>query len=126
MHKSEDGLSNLYRAKVDLKEKGVWYRIFTGFFKDREHVEEFRQAHGLTDAIIKMTRYANLLGTYNSLNELEGMVNQLKSLDYSPYVIKYSDATFLLYVGAFYDLERAEKLQRDLESDNMPNEVVER
>ena len=48
----ENGLS-VYWVKVDLKEKGVWYRVFTGNFEDLEQLEKFKQEHGLTKSIVR-------------------------------------------------------------------------
>jgi capsular exopolysaccharide synthesis family protein len=46
------GLS-AYRIKVDLNEKGVWYRVFMGHFEDREQAERFKQEHGLKKSKVK-------------------------------------------------------------------------
>jgi cell division septation protein DedD len=115
-----------YWVKVDLKEKGIWYRIFTGFFKDRQEAERFREEHELTDANIKNIRYANLIGTYKSLDELNEKILLLKTLDYSPVVITAPDGIYYLYVGAFYEREMAEKQYEDLISDNIQNQIVTR
>jgi cell division septation protein DedD len=121
----QEGL-DIYRVKVDLKDKGLWYRIFTGFFKDREEATRFREENGLSEAIIKNARYANLVGTYESEDKLEEKIELLRGLDYCPYVIEYTDGIFSLYVGAFYTIEGAEQLYRDLQSDNIHSQVVER
>jgi len=115
-----------YWVKVDLKEKGVWYRIFTGYFQDRQEAERFREEHELEDGIIKNTRYANLIGSYQSSEELEEKILLITSLDYSPFVITDPNGTYRLYVGSFYDRDMAEKQYNDLISDNIQNQVVER
>ncbi|MDB9822332.1 SPOR domain-containing protein [Deltaproteobacteria bacterium] len=115
-----------YWVKVDLNEKGVWYRIFTGYFRDRHEAERFREEHELKDSIIKNTRYANLIGTYRTSEELDEKVMLLESLDYSSFVIKDPDGAYCLYVGSFYDRAMAEKQYNDLISDNIQNQIVER
>jgi len=113
-------------VKVDLQEKGIWYRIFTGYFKDRQEAERFREEHELTESVVKNTRYANLIGTYKSLDKLNEKILLLKSLDYSPVVITDQDGIYFLYVGAFYEREMAEKQYEDLISDNIQNQIVTR
>ena len=49
----EDGLSSLYWQEVDLGEKGVWYRIFTGHFENREKGEGFIKEKRLAGAEVK-------------------------------------------------------------------------
>jgi hypothetical protein len=53
MEYKEDSLSSLYWQEVDLGEKGVWYRIFTGHFDNREEGEEFIKEKRLAGAEVK-------------------------------------------------------------------------
>ena len=115
-----------YLSKVDLEDKGIWFRIFIGYFKNMEEAEEFRQKHGLEAANIKNTPYANLIGTYSKKDELEKEIISLKEFGYSPYTIKYDDGRQRLFVGAFLTREGAEKQHHLLNAKGFHNKVVTR
>ena len=114
-----------YWVKVVLS-KGVWYRVFTGHFKDHDQAERFRQKHGLTEATIKKTQYATLIGTYVSSREIEGKSLSLKKLGYSPYVIKDQGGKARLFVGAFLTKEGVEGQHHDLKSNGIHSQIVRR
>jgi len=121
---SEKGLSP-YWAEVELS-KGIWYRVFTGHFEDSEQAENFRQEHGLTEAIAKKVQYANLIGIYTPSDELEEKTLLLKDLGYSPYLIEDHVGKSRLFVGAFSTKQPAEKLQYVLKSNGIRSQVVKR
>jgi cell division septation protein DedD len=121
----QKGLSP-YWAKVDLGEKGVWYRVFTGHFENKEHAEQFIRKQQLSGASVKKPRYANLLGTFESEEELNARKLALSGLGYSPYVINGVHGESRLYTGAFYQRRRAEKQRAELASKGIACEVVER
>ena len=114
-----------YRAKVELS-NGIWYRVFTGHFEDPEQAETFRQKHGLTEATVKKTQYANLIGIYTPSDELEEKILSLKNLGYFPYLIKDHEGKSRLFVGAFITKQPTEKLQYDLKSHGIQSQVVKR
>ena len=115
-----------YWVKVDLQEKGVWYRVFTGHFENRQQAERFRQNHGLTDAMVRKTQFASLIGIYTSTDELEPEIAILKNLGYSPYVIEDPVGNSRLLVGAFSTKTGALKQCADLKSDSVESRVVKR
>ena len=53
----KNGLSP-YSVRVDLGDKGVWYRLFAGRFKNRGKAEVFIKEKGLADAKVKKTKHA--------------------------------------------------------------------
>ncbi|MEE9609698.1 MAG: polysaccharide biosynthesis tyrosine autokinase, partial [Desulfatiglandales bacterium] len=123
---SKKGLSPFW-VKMDFQEKGIWFRVYTGYFEAQEQAEKFRQEHELKEATIKNTRYANLIGTYsNGGVELKKRILLLIGLGYSPYVIEGHDEKFRLLVGGFFPKQRAVKLHRDLKSKGIQNRVVMR
>ena len=115
-----------YLSRVDLEDKGIWFRIFTGHFKDMEEAERFRQEHVLVGINIKKTPYTNLIGTYSKRDELEKEIISLKEFGYFPYTIKYDDGRPRLFVGAFFTREGAEKQYHHLRSKGIHNKVVTR
>ena len=121
---NKKGLS-AYWAKVELS-NGVWHRVFVGHFQNREEADRFRREHGLKDATVKKTRYANLIGIYPSSHGLKDKIFALKILGYSTYVIKEGDGRSRLFVGTFITKEGAETQRQDLESKGVQNHVIHR
>jgi hypothetical protein len=115
-----------YWVKLDLGAKGTWFRVFVGYFQNKEQAEMFIRENKLADAKPRHTKYANLLGTYATLEEVDIRRNLLLSLGYCPYVIKGANGKSLLYAGAFYQKKRAEKENRHLASKGIKSELVER
>jgi cell division septation protein DedD len=114
-----------YWVEVELA-SGTWYRVFAGHFEDREQAEKFRREHGLREAFVKKTNYANLIDTYTSPDELEDKILSMKNLGLSPYVIKDHTGQSRLFVGAFVTKEDAEKQYHDLKARGIQSQVVGR
>jgi capsular exopolysaccharide synthesis family protein len=115
-----------YWVKVHFKEKGEWYRIFAGHFKDREEAEGFAQARGITEKETLKTEYANLIGTYSQPKDFEEKVKAIGDLGYSSYTVKGSDGKLKLLVGAYVTEEAAEQQRQDLMSRGIDNRVIKR
>jgi hypothetical protein len=115
-----------YWVEVDLGDKGVWFRIFTGYFPNREEAEAYIKKKQIANASSRRTRYANLIGVYHSPHELNRKKITLSKLGYSPYVIAGVNGEALLYAGAFYRKARAEKQHMQLASKGIRCRVVSR
>ncbi len=114
-----------YWAKVELR-NGIWYRVFVGYFEDRERAEAFKHEHGLLDSRVKNTNYANLIGTYSSSSEIDEKILSLRKLGYSPYIIKDPEGNSRIFVGVFTSKEGAEKQYDDLMADGIENQMTSR
>jgi cell division septation protein DedD len=114
-----------YWTEVELGNK-TWYRVYAGHFEGPEQAEKFRKEHGLREALVKKTKYANLVDTYTSPDELEDKILSLKNLGLSPYVIKDHTGQSRLFVGTFVTKEGAEKQYHDLKVRGIQIQVVER
>jgi hypothetical protein len=121
----ESGLSP-YWARVDLGAKGVWFRLFAGYFQSKEAAESYIRKKQIAGAEPGYTKYANFLGSYRSEKDLEAQKAKLLSLGFCTYTVKGADGRTLLYSGAFDREEFANNNQRDLASKGFQNEVVER
>lgn len=119
------GLSAFW-VKVDLGDKGIWYRVFTGYFKDQNEAEAFIKRKGIADAEAKRTKYAALIGIYATERDAQKEFLALSKLGYSPYVIEMDSGESQLYVGAFYTKTGAEQQRSDLASKGVQSRVVER
>jgi hypothetical protein len=115
-----------YWVKVDLGAKGEWFRVFAGCFKDKKDAELFINKNQLPEAETRHTKYANLIGVYESIEDLEKKKQILTELGYYSYVIKGVNDGFFLYAGAFYQKSRAEEEQKHLTSKGIESRVVER
>jgi hypothetical protein len=121
----EKGLS-AYWAKVDLGEKGLWYRFFTGNFRTKEEAENYIRDRNIPRAEPGITKYANLIGIYGSDKEVEDQKLKLVSAGYYPYVIKDEEGRSLVYSGAFDRKEYAEKQSSELAVKGIQSQIVER
>jgi type II secretory pathway predicted ATPase ExeA/cell division protein FtsN len=118
------GLSGFW-VKVNLGDDNLWYRVFTGHFKEREEAEAFIKEKGLVEARSKRIRYANLVGVYTSENDLNAKLLELSRLGYCPYVIEGISGESQLYVGAFYTKQGAETQHSELLASGIQCKVVE-
>jgi len=125
---SEDGNKGLspYWVKVDLGDKGVWYRVFSGYFQKREQANEFIKQKQIGGSESRHTRYANLIGLFAFQKELDEEKIRLSKLGYCPYVIPSRNGESLLYVGAFYQMARAQRQHAELASKGIHSQMVER
>jgi cell division septation protein DedD len=121
----EKGLS-AYWARVDLGDKGVWFRFFAGYFRTKEEAEKYIGDHNIQGATPGITKYANFLGSYGSEKEVEDQKQALVAAGFHPYVIKAPDGKSLVYSGAFDRKEYAEKERSELAAKGIKSELVER
>ncbi len=115
-----------YWVKVNLGDKGTWFRVFEGHFENVQKAEEVIKRHQIKGARVKKTKYSNLIGTYSSEAALNAKSRVLLDLGFSPYVIKDNNGRFNLCVGAFFTKKGAKDLSSDLISSGIQSQVVER
>jgi cell division protein FtsN len=115
-----------YWIKVDLGSKGIWFRVFTGTFSNKEGAEAFIEENQIKEAKAKRTRYATLIGRYTSKEELEMKRLALLELGYSPYIIDGTNGEYRLYSGAFFQKVSAEKHAVNLASKGIQGQAVKR
>ncbi len=114
-----------YWVKIEMS-SGIWYRVFVGYFEDREKAETFKEEHGLDEGLITETAYANLIGVYASSEQLQDKMRALRNLGYSPYVIKGYDGESRLFIGAFHTKEGAETQYHNLKASGIESQILER
>jgi len=121
----ELGLSP-YWVDLDLGDKGIWFRLFVGYFQKRGDADEFIKTQQIPGADSKSTPYANLIGIYPSEEELNIQKETLEGLGYTPYIISDTENVYRLYVGVFYQKQRAEQQGAELSLKGIKSQVVER
>jgi cell division septation protein DedD len=115
-----------YWVHVDLGEKGRWFRLFAGFFRTRGEADAFIKEKQIPGAFSRHTRYAVLLGTFKSEKELNTERMELRAQGWFSYEVKGKNGVFALFIGAFYQMARAQKQKADLGAKGIQAEVVER
>jgi cell division septation protein DedD len=91
-----------YLTKIDLGNKGIWWRVFSGCYETEEEALKVKIDRGFSDAIIIKTAYAALVGTYASKDEMQANIRKLEALGFDPYPVMGKDGIFWLYSGAYY------------------------
>jgi cell division septation protein DedD len=115
-----------YVVKVQFENGDVWLRVLAGHYPTRNAALEVKKIHHLSNAIVRKTPYANLVGSFSAENEVKDSLKRLKGLGYSPYVLKRAEKRFQVVVGAFITREGAERQKSELQSKGIPNEIIER
>lgn len=115
-----------YWVKIDLGEKGMWFRVFTGFFEKGGEADAFIRENQIPGAAAKHTRYTVLVGSYKSEEEVNTKKRELRAIGCCPYDVKDMNGACRLYTGAFYQMAHAQKHRADLASKGIRGEVVER
>lgn len=114
-----------YWTRVDLAEKGMWYRVYAGYFEEEEQARAYQNRHNLPEGQVKRTPYAVRIDGFTPEEGLQKQSDSLKTLGYFPYVIQEGAGTSLL-LGAFITRQGAEQLQRDLNQKGIPCRVIMR
>ncbi len=112
--------------KKDLGEKGIWYRLFAGCFQTRQEADQFIKDWKMQDAESRLTKYANLIGAFNSKEAMDKQKARLEEMGNSVYSISDAENKYRLYTGAFYKQEQAQEQKIDLELKGINSVVVER
>ena len=115
-----------YVVKVQFENGDVWLRVLAGHYPTRNEALKVKKTHHLSNAIVKKTPYANLVGSFSAEDETKSSLKRLKGLGYSPYVLKRAEKRFQVVVGAFISRKGAERQKSELQSKGIPNEIIER
>lgn len=115
-----------YWVKVDLEERGVRYRQFTGFFASIPEAEQYLNRNELVDKLIKPTYYSARLGVYTDKTVLARDFVKARQADVIPYILGTPQGDYYLYVGAFYTYVGAVDQCRDLAATGLTCEPVKR
>lgn len=115
-----------YVVKVKYENGDEWLRVLAGQYPTRNEALRVKKIHQLSDAIVKKTPYANLVGSFSNADEAKDSLKRMRDSGYSAYVIKRDENRFQVVVGAFITREGAEKQKLELQAKGIPNEVIER
>ncbi len=113
---SKNGLSSLYWQEVDLGDKGIWYRVFSGQFETKGEAEEYIKQRQLVDAEVQKTKQGASVASISVKDvapqakaPAEKQNQELESTvgSFHPYSV---------YAGSYKGLDRARKAVSDLEA----------
>ena len=118
---------NTFPVRLDFAEKGIWYRVYSGYYPDAVSGQAFIKENNLKDAEIKKTPYACYIDSFTDNEALEKSLRILKEKQYFPYVITdHVDNVHFLFAGAFLSRNGAQELSEELRASGINNKVVSR
>ena len=118
---------DVYLAKIYLGEKGgTWWRVYTGQYHTLEDALDKKRELGLSEAIVKKTPYANLIGEYASMDELRIEQERIATLGLSSYVNETPNKTYRLLIGAYTRKRQAEQQALELKSMGLMSQSITR
>jgi hypothetical protein len=113
-------------VKVNLEEKGVLYRLFTGAFSTIPEAQQYIDQKQLVDKPIKPTIYSARIGTYQDKTQLTNAFVRTSATGAIPYILGTKKGVYHLYVGAFYTYVGAVAQCRELTDAGLSCEPVKR
>lgn len=113
-------------VKVDLEQRGVRYRQFSGFFSSMAEARQYLEQGELVDKLVKPTYYAALLGIFTEKNKLADAFVKAEQAGVMPYILGTQNGAYFLYVGAFYTHIGAVDQCRELNAAGLNCEPVKR
>ena len=100
--------------RVDLGEKGIWYRLFIGNFETKESAIKYKNDHGLAESIIVFTPWTVLVARSVSKQNYDEICSVLRDNQFDYDTIKNTDGSYRLLTGSFVTEEGAEKLAQEI------------
>jgi hypothetical protein len=113
-------------VKVDLDERGIYYRLFTGVFATIPEAQQYLDKKQLGDKPVKPTSYSARTGIYKDKAQLASAYTKISEAGVIPYVLATEEGTYHLYVGSFYTFIGAADQCRDLNDAGLSCEPVKR
>ena len=113
-------------VKVDLGEKGIRYRLFTGIFATVPEAQQYLDQNQLFDKLIKPTYYSARVGVYQDKVQLASAFIKAQDTGFIPYILGTQKGVYHLYVGAFYTYIGASSQCQDLAKAGLNCEPVRR
>jgi len=121
----ERGLDPFW-VKVNLGEKGQWFRVFHGYYNDRARAQADIERHSLKSALVKPTRFAAWVAGFRDNQIMAEKRAELEDMGFSTYVTPDSLGARQLFIGAFYTMAGVQAQQAALASAGIASRIVER
>lgn len=111
---------------VDSREKGRWYRIFTGNFETKAEALKAKREHRLRNSLIRFNPWTVLVGQYTDSNILTAIQSFLHENQFDSLIVESADEIDWLLTGAYATRQGAEKIVKELQKLNCSAQVVPR
>jgi cell division protein FtsN len=105
---------------------GSWWRVLAGQYASVDAALRAKRAYRLHNAIVKRTRYANLIGAYARQDVMCEMKNRLQAIGFSTYSVDKTGGGVHLFAGAFTRRHQAEAQAAKLRAGGVECRVVAR
>jgi general secretion pathway protein A len=112
--------------RVDLGKKGVWYRLYTGYFATQDNAAKFKIDHGLDKSIILFAPWSVVVTESASQQKLEETRSILGNHQIDNYTLKTREGGYKLLTGAFVTKIGAEKMAQEMIALGYDAKVVRR
>jgi len=99
---------------VDLGEKGIWYRVFTGGFKSKRDAFEYKAEHGLTESLIVTMPWTVAVGPVDSLKAIRAVTEKLEEHRFGSVAVRHENDRYAVNMGIFVTRKGAEVLAGDI------------
>ena len=134
-------LENARNAAADFRRKGLdpfivnvylkhhggsWWRVLFGQYSSVDEALQAKKELFLSNAVVKRTRFANLIREYETRELTLEMKNRLETLGFSAYSVAEPNHGYRLFVGAFTRRSQAEKQALMLQTRGIMSRVVAR
>jgi len=105
---------------------GSWWRVLSGQYSSVKEALSAKKELKLSDAVVKRTRFANLIREFETRELTIEMKNRLETLGFSAYTVEYANHDYRVFVGAFTRKSQAEKQALELQTKGIMCRVVDR
>ena len=109
-----------------MRAKGIWYRLFNGYYRSKEDALQFKKDHGLSESIVVFTPWTVLVAAFATHPETEKIRLVLKDNQIDYYTFKNSNGGYWLLTGAFVTKEGAANLAQEIVALGYDAKVVSR
>jgi general secretion pathway protein A len=111
---------------VDSKEKGRWYRIFTGHFESKAEALKAKKEHRLRNSLVRFNPWTVLVGQYSDSKILTAIRSLLLENQFDSLIVESAEEINWLLTGAYATRQGAEKIVKELKELNCSAQVVPR
>ena len=111
---------------VDSREKGRWYRIFTGNFETKAEALKAKKEHRLRNSLVRFNPWTVLVGQYTDSNILTAIQSLLHENQFDSLIVESAEEADWLLTGAYATRQGAEKIVKELQKLNCSAQVVPR
>lgn len=123
-----------FTASLELKDKGVWHRIFVGSYSTREEAEVIKnklEDDEISDGYIRSLPYAIQIGKAGTYDQIKTLRNDIFKLEYLPYTSTVRDTNLQkpqtrLLLGAYREKADTSSLLASLRQSGVEARVVTR